>query len=91
MKYPVAIHKDKDSCFGATVPDIPGCFSAGDSLDRAINNVQEAISTHLELLSLENKLSPIPSVVEVYIKDPDYRGATWAYIDLSTLEKSFVI
>lgn len=31
MRYLVVIHKDKDSDYGVTVPDLPGCFSAGDS------------------------------------------------------------
>lgn len=31
MKYPIAIHKDKNSCYGVTIPDLPGCFSAGDT------------------------------------------------------------
>ena len=31
--YPVVIHKDKKSAFGVTVPDLPGCFSAGATLD----------------------------------------------------------
>lgn len=47
MKYPVAIHKDQDSCFGVSVPDVPGCFSAGETIDEALSNTQEAISDHL--------------------------------------------
>ncbi len=27
--YPAVIHKDSDSDYGVTVPNIPGCFSAG--------------------------------------------------------------
>ncbi|MEJ3587698.1 type II toxin-antitoxin system HicB family antitoxin, partial [Pseudomonas bubulae] len=26
MKFPVVIHKDADSEFSVTVPDVPGCF-----------------------------------------------------------------
>ncbi|MBN0609850.1 type II toxin-antitoxin system HicB family antitoxin, partial [Pseudomonas aeruginosa] len=29
MKFPVVLHKDPDSDYGVTVPDVPGCFSAG--------------------------------------------------------------
>jgi hypothetical protein len=29
MNYPVVIHKDKDSDYGVTVPDLSGCFTAG--------------------------------------------------------------
>ena len=82
MKYPVAIHKDQDSCYGVTVPDIPGCFSAGETLDEAINNVQEAISSHLEILAEEGELAPKSSVVDEHIKNKEYTGASWA---MSTL------
>ena len=33
MRYPVVIHKDENSDFGVMVPDIPGCYSAGDTYD----------------------------------------------------------
>ena len=35
MKYPVVLHKDEDSDYGVTVPDVPGCFSAGETIDEA--------------------------------------------------------
>lgn len=38
MKYSVAVHKETDSCYGATVPDIEGCYSAGDTLDEHLAN-----------------------------------------------------
>ncbi len=82
MKYPIAIHKDYDSCYGVTVPDIPGCFSAGETLDEAMNNVQEAISAHLEILAEEGVLAPRPSVVDEHIQNKEYAGATWAYVDI---------
>ena len=45
--YPVAVHKSPRSAYGVTVLDIPGCFSAGDTLDEALRNVQEAVEVHL--------------------------------------------
>jgi predicted RNase H-like HicB family nuclease len=36
MYFPIAIHKDPDSDYGVTVPDLPGCFSAGSTIDEAI-------------------------------------------------------
>ena len=45
--YPVIIHKDTKSAFGVIVPDLPGCFSAGATLDEAIRNVQEAVEVHM--------------------------------------------
>ena len=44
MRYPIAIETGDDShAFGVVVPDLPGCFSAGDTLDEAIDNAKEAI------------------------------------------------
>jgi predicted RNase H-like HicB family nuclease len=32
MRYPIVIHKDADNDYGVSVPDLPGCFSAGESV-----------------------------------------------------------
>lgn len=82
MKYPIAIHKDKDSCYGVTVPDIPGCFSAGDTIDDAVANAYNAITEHLELLAEEGILAPGASTVEDLVDNPDYHGAIWFLTDV---------
>ena len=82
MRYSVAIHKEEGSCFGITVPDISGCFSAGDTVDEALENTKEAISEHLEILADDNILAPKALPIDNYINDPSYAGATWAYIDI---------
>ena len=43
MRFPIVIHKDETSAYGVTVPDLPGCFSAGDTPEDAIVSAQEAI------------------------------------------------
>jgi predicted RNase H-like HicB family nuclease len=40
MQYPIVIHKDSGSDYGVTFPDIPGCFSAGSTIEEAINMAQ---------------------------------------------------
>ncbi|MDR3089569.1 MAG: type II toxin-antitoxin system HicB family antitoxin [Desulfobulbaceae bacterium] len=82
MKYPIAIHKNADSCYGVTVPDIPGCFSAGETLDEAIGNVQEAICGHLEILADDGVIAPIPSAIDQYAALPEYAGAAWAFAEV---------
>ena len=54
MRYPTVIHKDSDSDYGVTVPDVPGCFSAGETIDEALIQVVEAIEAHLEGLLLDH-------------------------------------
>jgi predicted RNase H-like HicB family nuclease len=42
------IEKESESCFGVSFPDWPGCFSAGDTLDEAIENAAEALTLMAE-------------------------------------------
>ena len=43
--FPIAIEPgDTHQAFGVVVPDIPGCHSAGDSLEEAYANAKEAIA-----------------------------------------------
>ena len=80
--YPVIIHKDARSAFGITVPDLPGCFSAGATLDEALRNVQEAVEVHLH----GEDIAPEPSMLDRWTADPVARRAyavTLAPVDLS--------
>ena len=68
MKFIVAIEPaTKKSAFGVVVPDLPGCFSAGETLDEAIQNAQEAIDLHCETL-IEDGLD-IPPVLPTHLKN----------------------
>ena len=51
MRYPIAIESgDAKHAYGVVVPDLPGCFSAGDNLDEALTKAREAILLHLDRL-----------------------------------------
>jgi predicted RNase H-like HicB family nuclease len=41
--YIAVIHKDEGSAYGVHFPDVPGCFSAGETLDEAIRNAAAAL------------------------------------------------
>ena len=84
MKNSVVINKEQNSCFGVTVPDIPGCFSAGDTLEEALRNAEEATHSHLEILAEEGELAPVPLAVDNHLENPDYLGGIWAYVDVDT-------
>ena len=49
MQYFYAIvHKDSESAFGVTFPDLPGCFSAADAIDDVLPNACEALELWFE-------------------------------------------
>jgi hypothetical protein len=42
-RYPIAIEiGSKTAAYGLVVPDLPGCFSAGDTVDEAVTAAEEA-------------------------------------------------
>ncbi len=87
MRYPVVIHKDTNSDYGVTVPDLPGCFSAGETVDNALLQVTEAIETHIEGLLLDGEPVPMPRTIEHHYANPDYADGFWALVsvDISKL------
>jgi len=51
LEYPVRIERLAESDGGgylATVPDLPGCMSDGETPEEALKNVQEAIASWIE-------------------------------------------
>lgn len=82
MRYPIVLHKDPDSDYGVTVPDLPGCFSAGTTTDEALGGAVEAIECHLEGMLADGETIPVPQPIEEHQKDPDYAGGVWALVDV---------
>jgi len=82
MRYSIVIHKDQDSDYGVTFPDIPGCFSAGDSIEKAISMAQEAAECHLEGLLLDSEPIPVATPIENHQNNKNYKNALWALIEI---------
>lgn len=82
MNYPVVIHKDRGSDYGVVVPDLPGCFSAGRTLDEAMAMAKEAIELHLEGLIEEGQVVPEPGAIERHRRNSEYEGGTWALVTI---------
>lgn len=80
MYYPVILHKDSDSDYGVSVPDIPGCFSAGATYDEALINAQEAIECHLEGLLFDGETIPLPTEMSEHLEKAEYKEGVWALV-----------
>lgn len=46
--YYAVVHKDNDSAFGISFPDLPGCFSAADREEDIVSNACEALDLWFE-------------------------------------------
>ncbi|MGL4490661.1 MAG: type II toxin-antitoxin system HicB family antitoxin [Rhizobiaceae bacterium] len=69
MRYIAFIHKEPDSCYGVSFPDLPGCISAGDTLDEAVANAVEALSGHVRMMHMDGDLVAAPRTIEEIIAD----------------------
>ena len=56
--YIALVHKEKDSAYGVSFPDFPGCISAGDTLEEAASNAKEALQFHIDGLLEDNEMIP---------------------------------
>jgi len=87
MKYPIAIEPGtKRHAFGVVVPDLPGCFSAGDTLDEALDNAKEAIELWLETVIDDGGAVPEPGNITKHHADPEYAGWVWAVVSVDLAE-----
>ncbi|UFZ03590.1 type II toxin-antitoxin system HicB family antitoxin [Bradyrhizobium ontarionense] len=68
------IHKDADSHFGVSFPDLPGVVTAGTSLDDARMMAEEALALHIEGLIEDGEAIPEPSSLEQIMSDRDNRS-----------------
>ena len=48
LNYRVIVEQDEDGVFVASVPDIPGCHSQGETYEETLKNIRESISLCLE-------------------------------------------
>ena len=82
MRYPVAIEPGTDAAaWGVIVPDLPGCFSAGDTLDEAMIQAEDAITGWIEVALDAGQAIPAPSHIEALrTAHPEFEGWLWALV-----------
>jgi len=48
-RFKAVVHSEPEGGYWAEVPELPGCFTQGDTLDEIYRNLPEAIACHLDL------------------------------------------
>jgi predicted RNase H-like HicB family nuclease len=75
MHYPIAIEPKTDkSDYGVVIPDLPGCFSAGETLEEAIAGAEEAGLAWIDAALDAGEAVPPPSPLETIRANPEYAG-----------------
>src|SRR6266704_6941589 len=85
-QYIALIHKEPNSDYGVSFPDLPGVVSAGTTLDDARDMAAEALALHLEGLAEDGEAAPEPSSLEATMKDAQNRDGVAVLIAAPTTD-----
>ena len=67
VTYLAIIEKTKDG-FSAYFPDLPGCISIGDTLEKCIDNVNDALNLHYYGMQKTRKASRFLPIMIIFQK-----------------------
>lgn len=67
--YIAIIHKDVDSGYGVSFPDVPGVIAVADTLDQALIDASAALAFAFDDWQGER---PAPRSLDVLRRDPDF-------------------
>lgn len=82
MKFPVYLHRTESGSYSGFIPDIPGCFFAGDTIDEALTDAVGAVDLHLEVLTERSGTLPVANDIGAHLDHEDCQGGVWAIIDV---------
>jgi predicted RNase H-like HicB family nuclease len=88
MEYIAYLHKDKNSDFGVSFPDLPGCVTAGRTLEEARKLAGEALNLHLAGMLEDGAKLPKASTLDELAGDPAMRGAVAFLVEAEAPEKT---
>ena len=75
MRYPIAIEpRTERSDYGVVIPDLPGAFSAAETLDEAIAGAEEAGLAWIDAALDAGEAIPEPSPLEAVRAKPEFAG-----------------
>ena len=80
--YIALIHKESNSDFGVSFPDLPGCITAGATLQEARALAAEALAFHMEGMAEDGVVAPEPSRLEAIMEQRENRDAVAILVDL---------
>ena len=65
------VHKDPESDYGVSFPDLPGCVIAGHTFEEAKELAAVALTLHLEGMACSGEEIPEPSSADAVVAHPD--------------------
>jgi predicted RNase H-like HicB family nuclease len=88
MEYIGYLHKDRNSDYGVSFPDFPGCITAGATLEEARRLAVEALALHVAGMRADGEAIPEPSSLDDLRTDPAMQGAVAFLAELREPERT---
>ncbi|MGB7415668.1 MAG: type II toxin-antitoxin system HicB family antitoxin [Thermosynechococcaceae cyanobacterium] len=67
LNYPVTLHADSEGGYVAEIRELPGCMTQGETLEEAMENINEARQLWIETVYASGKRDiPLPSTEREY-------------------------
>ena len=85
-QYLALVTKEEGSDWNVVFPDLPGCVTAGRSLDEAVAFAEEALALHVHGLREDGETPPPASGIENLMAAPDSAGALFYLVPLKPLK-----
>ncbi len=62
LKYPMSVYPEEEGGYTVMIPDLEGCITQGETLQEAMNNINEARELWIETVYYSGKKDiPLPS------------------------------
>lgn len=82
MMFALYLHETESGGYSGFVPDVEGCYFAGDTFEEAVADAESAIEVHLAFLVDKGGVVPQPRSVEVHQEDEACQGGSWAFVNV---------
>ena len=86
--YLALVHKEPDSDYGVSFPDLPGCTSGGSTFEEAREMAAEALMLHLEGLIADGADIPAPCPADAALDHEDAGDAVALIVVTALPERS---
>ena len=87
--YPAIVEADSDG-YSVFFPDVPGCTSAGATLQEAAQNAEQALQAHITLSQEHGEELPVPSEFDSANVDADVVVAARFLVRVETIKAKAV-
>jgi predicted RNase H-like HicB family nuclease len=82
MLFPMIVYKSEGSAYGGLLPDFPGCYPMGETLDALLADVQDAVETWME--GEDPAIFPVPTSLDVVQTSEDAQNRVLVLVDVNT-------